>query len=65
VSGLLVVSYSSALAEQALWSVKAILLLRNALLVAVPAVYLLERGNATGEETHVDSRLKMSPSVSS
>jgi hypothetical protein len=65
VSGVLVVSYSSALADQALWSVKAILLLRNALLVAVPAVYLLERGNATGEETHVDSRLKMSPSVSS
>jgi Glycosyltransferase family 87 len=66
VSGVLVVSYSSALADQALWSVKAILLLRNALLVAVPAIYLLERGNATAEETHVDdSRLKMSPSVSS
>jgi hypothetical protein len=65
VSGLLVVSYSSALADQALWSIKAILLLRNALLVAVPAVYLLERGNATGKETHVATRLKMSPSVSS
>jgi hypothetical protein len=42
VSGLLVVSYPSALADDALWSVKAILLLRNALLVAVPAVYLFQ-----------------------
>jgi hypothetical protein len=65
VSGLLVVSYSSVLADSALWSVKAILLLRNALLVAVPAVYLLDRGNVTGDETGVDTRLKMSPSVSS
>jgi Glycosyltransferase family 87 len=65
VSGLLVVSYSSVLADEALWSVKAILLLRNALLAAVPAVYLLERGSAIGDETDVDTRLKMSPSVSS
>jgi hypothetical protein len=65
VSGLLVVSYSSVLADNALWSVKAILLLRNALLAAVPAVYLLERGSAIGDETDVDTRLKMSPSVSS
>ena len=70
VSGLLVVSYGSALARDALWSVKATLLLRNALLAAVPAAYLLERrvaspipgtGTSTGEET----RLKISPSASS
>jgi hypothetical protein len=65
VSGLLVVSFSSGLADDALWSVKAILLLRNALLAAVPAVYLLERGSAIGDETDVDTRLKMSPSMSS
>ncbi|HVH53239.1 MAG TPA: glycosyltransferase 87 family protein [Actinomycetota bacterium] len=69
VSGLLVVAYGSALPDVALWSVKAILLLRNALLAAVPAVYLLERRvvppagpvMATGVET----RLKISPSASS
>jgi hypothetical protein len=47
VSGVLVVTYSSALADVALWSVKAILLLRNGLLAAIPAVYLLERRSAS------------------
>ena len=69
VSGLLVVSYSSALPDVAMWSVKAILLLRNALLVTVPAVYLLERGVVapTGPAigTGVETRLKISPSASS
>lgn len=69
VSGLVVVSYSSVLAEDALWSVKAILLLRNALLAAVPAVYLLERGNRPPADpatpTGVETRLKISPSASS
>jgi hypothetical protein len=69
VSGLLFVSYSSALPDVALWSVKALLLLRNALLAAVPAVYLLERGIApTGDPaagTGVETRLKISPSASS
>jgi hypothetical protein len=69
VSGLLVVAYGSALPDVALWSVKAILLLRNALLAAVPAVYLLERrvvppaGLAVA--TGVETRLKISPSASS
>jgi hypothetical protein len=49
VSGLLFVSYMSALPDVALWSVKALLVLRNALLAAVPAVYLLERGIAPTE----------------
>ena len=69
VSGLLVVSYSSSLPDVAMWSVKAILLLRNALLAAVPAVYLLERGvmAPTGPAigTGVERRLKISPSGSS
>jgi hypothetical protein len=68
VSGLLFVSYSSALPDVALWSVKALLLLRNALLAAVPAVYLLERRIAPTEgpaETGVETRLKISPSASS
>jgi len=69
VSGLLFVSYSSALPDVALWSVKALLLLRNALLAAVPAVYLLERGIAPTEDpaagSGVDTRLKISPSASS
>ena len=69
VSGLLVVSYSSALPDVAMWSVKAILLLRNALLATVPAVYLLERGVVapTGPAigTGVETRLKISPSASS
>jgi len=69
VTGLLVVANGSVLADDALWSVKAILLLRNALLAAVPAVYLLERrvvssaGPAT--PTGVETRLKISPSSSS
>ena len=71
VSGLLVVSYSSVLADDALWSVKAILLLRNALLVAVPAVYLLERTSAPPVSStatapaDVETRLKIRPSASS
>ena len=70
VSGLLVVSYSSVLAEDALWLVKAILLLRNALLAAVPAVYLLERRIAPPAAdpdvgTGVETRLKIRPSASS
>jgi hypothetical protein len=64
-SGLLVVADHSTLTGAALWSVKAILLLRNALLAAVPAVYLLERGNMTADKTGTDTRLKISPSVSS
>jgi len=43
VSGLLVVSYSSALPEVALWSVKLTLLLRNVLIAAIPVAYFLER----------------------
>ena len=69
VSGLLVVAYSSALAGVALWSVKALLLLRNALLAAVPAVYLVERRITPTEgsvaRTGVETRLKISPSASS
>jgi hypothetical protein len=69
VSGLLFVSYMSALPDVALWSVKALLLLRNALLAAVPAVYLLERGIAPTEDpaagAGVETRLKISPSASS
>jgi len=69
-SGLLVVSYNSVLPDVAMWSVKAILLVRNALLAAVPAVYLLERRTAPpaadpSVETGVETRLKISPSVSS
>lgn len=69
-SGLLVVSYNSALPDVAMWSVKGILLVRNALLAAVPAVYLLERRMAPpaadpSVETGVETRLKISPSVSS
>ncbi len=68
VSGLMLVA-TSALADVALWSVKALLLLRNALLAAVPAVYLLERGIAPTEgpavRSGVETRLKISPSASS
>jgi Glycosyltransferase family 87 len=69
VSGLLFVAYVSVLPDVALWSVKALLLIRNALLVAVPAVYLLERRVTPTEgsvaRTGVDTRLKISPSASS
>jgi len=69
VTGLLVVATGSVLADDALWSVKAILLLRNALLAAVPAVYLLERRIVSSEgpatPTGVETRLKISPSASS
>jgi hypothetical protein len=67
VSGLMLVA-TSALADVAIWSVKALLLLRNALLAAVPAVYLLERGIAPPEGSAaqtVETRLKISPSASS
>ena len=67
VSGLMLVA-TSALADVALWSVKALLLLRNALLAAVPAVYLLEREIAPPEgpaAQTVETRLKISPSASS
>ncbi|MGA9161039.1 MAG: hypothetical protein WB297_09285, partial [Actinomycetota bacterium] len=68
-SGLMLLASSSALADVALWSVKAILLLRNALLAAVPAVYLLERrivpSAAPAAPTDVETRLKISPSASS
>lgn len=69
-SGLLVVSYNSVLPDVAMWSVKTILLVRNALLAAVPAFYLLERRTAPpaadpSVETGVEARLKISPSVSS
>jgi hypothetical protein len=43
VTGLLVVSYGTALPDVALWSVKLILLVRNALLVAIPVAYFVER----------------------
>jgi Glycosyltransferase family 87 len=68
VGGLMLVA-SSAFPDVPLWSVKALLLLRNALLVAVPAVYLLERGIAPTEDpaagSGVETRLKISPSSSS
>jgi hypothetical protein len=70
VSGLMFLAFSSEfLYYEAVWSVKAILLLRNALLAAVPAVYLLERrispsaGPAT--PTASETRLKIRPSASS
>jgi hypothetical protein len=69
VSGLLFVAYVSVLPDVAMWSVKALLLLRNALLVAVPAVYLMERRITPTEDsvarTGVETRLKISPSASS
>jgi hypothetical protein len=69
VSGLMLVA-SSALADVALWSVKALLLVRNGLLVAVPAVYLLERPEdspATGlaDQDGAEARRKIMPSASS
>ena len=64
-SGLLVVGGHSTLTGVALSLVKTILLLRNALLAVVPVVYLLERGNVTADQTGVDTRLKIRPSVSS
>jgi hypothetical protein len=70
VSGLMFLAFSSELLYyHAVWSVKAILLLRNALLAAVPAVYLLERRNASSAGTvtprGVETRLKIRPSASS
>ena len=70
VSGLMFVAFSSELLYyQAVWSVKAILLLRNALLVAVPAVYLLDRRipppAVPVAPTASETRLKITPSASS
>jgi hypothetical protein len=69
VSGLMFLAFSSEyLYYHAVWSVKAILLLRNALLAAVPAVYLLERriSPSTGPAPMgVETRLKIRPSASS
>jgi hypothetical protein len=70
VGGLMLLA-SSALADVALWSVKALVLLRNLLLVAVPVVYLLERTGAprasstASAPTDVGTRLKIRPSASS
>jgi hypothetical protein len=70
VSGLMFLAFSSELLYyHALWSVKAILLLRNALLVAVPAVYLLERrispSPGPAAQMSSETRLKIRPSASS
>jgi hypothetical protein len=70
VGGLMLVA-SSELADVALWSVKALVLLRNLLLAAVPAVYLLERTSAPRASStatapaDVETRLKIRPSASS
>ena len=70
VGGLMLVA-SSMLADVALWSVKALVLLRNLLLVAVPLVYLFERtsappaGSTATPPAHVETRLKIRPSGSS
>jgi hypothetical protein len=61
----------SELGNVALWSVKALVLLRNLLLAAVPVVYLLERtsappaGSAACAPADVETRLKIRPSASS
>jgi hypothetical protein len=69
VSGLMFLAFSSELLYyHALWSVKAILLLRNALLAAVPATYLMERrisSSAGPAPTASGTRLKIRPSASS
>jgi hypothetical protein len=70
VGGLLLVA-GSELGNVALWSVKALVLLRNLLLAAVPVVYLLERtsappaGSAASAPADVETRLKIKPSASS
>ena len=70
VGGLMLLA-TSAFAEVALWSVKALVLLRNLLLVAVPVVYLLERTSAppasssASAPADVGTRLKIRPSASS
>ena len=70
VGGLMLLA-TSALADVALWSVKALVLLRNLLLVAVPVVYLLERTSAppasstASAPADVGTRLKIRPSASS
>jgi hypothetical protein len=70
VSGVMFLAFSSELLYyQAVWSVKAILLFRNSLLVAIPAVYLLERRIAPSAgpaaATASETRLKIRPSASS
>jgi hypothetical protein len=70
VGGLMLVA-TSTVADIALWSVKAMVLLRNLLLVAVPVVYLLERTSAPPASStatapaDVETRLKIRPSASS
>ena len=70
VGGLLLVA-GSELGNVALWSVKALVLLRNLLLAAVPVVYLLERtsappaSSAASAPADVETRLKIRPSASS
>jgi hypothetical protein len=70
VGGLMLVA-GSELGNVALWSVKALVLLRNLLLAAVPVVYLLERRSALPASptatapVDVETRLKISPSASS
>jgi len=70
VGGLMLVA-SSELGNVALWSVKALVLLRNLLLAAVPVVYLLERTSAPPASStatasaDVETRLKIRPSASS
>jgi len=70
VGGLMLLA-TSAFADVALWSVKALVLLRNLLLVAVPVVYLLERTSAppasstASAPADVGTRLKIRPSASS
>lgn len=70
VGGLMLLA-TSALADVALWSVKALVLLRNLLLVAVPVVYLLERTSAppasstASAPADLGTRLKIRPSASS
>jgi Glycosyltransferase family 87 len=70
VSGLMFLAFSSEfLYYHAVWSVKAILLFRNALLAAIPAVYLLERRIAPNAGPAApaasETRLKIRPSASS
>jgi hypothetical protein len=70
VGGLMLLA-SSTFADVALWSVKALVLLRNLLLAAVPVVYLLERpsappaGSTASAPADVGTRLKIRPSASS
>jgi Glycosyltransferase family 87 len=68
-TGGLMLLASSTLSVVALWSVKALVLLRNLLLAAVPVAYLLERrimpSAAPDAPTGIETRLKIRPSESS